>query len=193
MCESKVFDFLNRCNRPYSQNDIQANLKDFGKTAIVKALASLVEANKVVEKVYGKQKIYFVNQDLFAIADDEEMKELQAKVQSNVNEIGCLTKMLKEKDDKLKKIQTVPEKKDLEDQMAKVEKEIKSLQSMISSNVHVPVPPEEFRKVKADHMKLTRELRKRKEVVQDSIDCILEAGFFNGNKAALIEELNLNM
>ena len=53
--------YLIKQNRPYNATDLQANLKskhNVGKTAVTKALASLASKGEIVEKEYGKQKIY---------------------------------------------------------------------------------------------------------------------------------------
>lgn len=55
-------------NRPFSANDICTNLNgQLGKAAIVNVLEELAEDKKIVEKVYGKQKVYMALQvcDLF--------------------------------------------------------------------------------------------------------------------------------
>lgn len=191
-CEKIVFEFLEKSNRPYSQNDIQANLKDFGKAGIVKALAVLVKEGRIIEKVYGKQKIYFVNQSLFQCEDDSSLQRLCAFVQASADDISVQTKLLKEIDDKLKKIQNVPTQQELEKQIEETKNEIELLKSMINANNHAPVPQEEFSKVKAEHLKLTREIKKRKDVVRDVIDCILDSGY-NGNRNTLIDDLDLEM
>jgi hypothetical protein len=63
MVEEEVLKYLENTNRPYSVNNIVLNLHDqFGKGAIQKALDTLVANNFVLEKIYGKQKIYVIRQ-----------------------------------------------------------------------------------------------------------------------------------
>ena len=68
-------------NRPYSTNDVLMNLhKEFGKTAIQKALDMLVAEGKLVEKVNGKQKAYVINQADLPTANEEELATLDAQL-----------------------------------------------------------------------------------------------------------------
>lgn len=61
MATEAVLGFLENHNRPFSLNEVHQGIKgDFGKTAIQKALDSLVEEQKVKEKTYGKQKVKVV-------------------------------------------------------------------------------------------------------------------------------------
>lgn len=75
MAEEAVKKYLATTNRPYSANDIVMNLhKQFGKTAVQKALDSLVIADDVLEKTYGKQKVYVIKQDPNDCPTAEEIK-----------------------------------------------------------------------------------------------------------------------
>ena len=54
-----ALQYLNAQNRPYSAIDIFNNLhKAHGQTAIKKALETLAADGKIVEKTYGKQKVW---------------------------------------------------------------------------------------------------------------------------------------
>lgn len=84
MAAEAVFKYLQQTNRPYSANDIMMNLhKEFGKTAIQKALDELVEATRIREKIYGKQKVYCAIQEGKENNSQEtgnELKELEERV-----------------------------------------------------------------------------------------------------------------
>lgn len=69
--------YLNTTNRPYSANDIMLNLhKQFGKTAVQKALDELVGEGGVLEKTYGKQKVYCIKQE--KVSNNQISEELKA-------------------------------------------------------------------------------------------------------------------
>lgn len=58
-----VLQFMQAGGRPYALNDVYDKLgKDFGKTALQKALDALTSQKKLIEKAYGKQKVYAVAQ-----------------------------------------------------------------------------------------------------------------------------------
>ncbi|XP_030889636.1 homologous-pairing protein 2 homolog [Leptonychotes weddellii] len=75
--------YLQEQNRPYSAQDMFGNLQrehGLGKAAVVKALEQLAQQGKIKEKVYGKQKIYFADQDQFAMVSDADLRGLDAKI-----------------------------------------------------------------------------------------------------------------
>uniref|UniRef100_A0A8C4PW82 Homologous-pairing protein 2 homolog n=1 Tax=Eptatretus burgeri TaxID=7764 RepID=A0A8C4PW82_EPTBU len=78
-----ILKYLNVQNRPYSAQDITANLQrehGFGKTAVIKALEQLAEDGSIKEKLYGKQKVYFANQEQFPAVSEEQLNKLDEKV-----------------------------------------------------------------------------------------------------------------
>ncbi|XP_055475977.1 homologous-pairing protein 2 homolog isoform X3 [Psammomys obesus] len=87
-----VLRYLQEQNRPYSAQDVFGNLQKehgLGKAAVVKALDQLAQQGKIKEKTYGKQKIYFADQDQFETVNDGDLHSLDdnivaltAKVQS---------------------------------------------------------------------------------------------------------------
>ncbi|XP_012582055.1 PREDICTED: homologous-pairing protein 2 homolog isoform X2 [Condylura cristata] len=75
--------YLQEQNRPYSAQDVFGNLQrehGLGKAAVVKALEQLAQQGKIKEKMYGKQKIYFADQDQFDTVSDADLQSLDAKI-----------------------------------------------------------------------------------------------------------------
>lgn len=72
--------FLDDQQRPFSLADICEKVKDLGKSSVTKALDSLVGRGKVIEKVYGKHKIYCIAQQKedSGPASDEVIRKLDA-------------------------------------------------------------------------------------------------------------------
>lgn len=61
--QKMVLDHLIKENRPFSAQDIANALTGkLGKTAIVNALDELAKEEKIIEKTYGKQKVYMALQ-----------------------------------------------------------------------------------------------------------------------------------
>ena len=61
-----VFSYLLKQNRPYSATDLHQNMgKDIGKAGVTKALECLASDGKIKEKVYGKQRVYVIDQTQF--------------------------------------------------------------------------------------------------------------------------------
>merc|ERR1712002_1251785 len=97
-----VLQYLNVQNRPYSAIDIFDNLhKAHGQTAVKKALETLAADGKIVEKTYGKQKIYFADQSQFPVANDQELKEMDKRIASLTSEATVLQKEISKIDSEL--------------------------------------------------------------------------------------------
>ncbi len=50
------------------------------RKCVQRTLDLLVSQDKLVEKVYGKQKVYMVNQSLYPGVSGAELKEMEAKI-----------------------------------------------------------------------------------------------------------------
>ncbi|KAF4533498.1 hypothetical protein B566_EDAN000983 [Ephemera danica] len=95
-----VLNYLKEQNRPYNANDITQNLhKQYGRTAIQKALDYLVAKGKVREQKYGKQKVYAIkregkfNRQEFQ-ARQEALKAKHATLEAQNNEHTALLKKM---------------------------------------------------------------------------------------------------
>lgn len=187
--EKAILDYVKAQNRPYSSNDIFNNLhKEHGKTAVVRALEQLAQDDKIKEKTYGKQKIYFANQDEFPdvaeaelSAMDQEISDLNAKhqeltrqLQSRESQLSALSQSLTTEQLNEKIVSTLAEQDRLKARLDK-----------LTSNTNF-VEPEVKDRILKDNEKFVKEWRKRKRLANDMIDAILE-GYPKGKKA-LIEE-----
>ncbi|PNJ07104.1 PSMC3IP isoform 5 [Pongo abelii] len=75
--------YLQEQNRPYSAQDVFGNLQrehGLGKAVVVKTLEQLAQQGKIKEKMYGKQKIYFADQDQFDMVSDADLQGLDGKI-----------------------------------------------------------------------------------------------------------------
>ncbi len=61
-----MLDFLVKQNRPMSANDILSNFTgQLTKSVIDKALETLTSDQKIIEKLYGKQKVFMALQVIY--------------------------------------------------------------------------------------------------------------------------------
>lgn len=187
-----VYDFLLKHNRPYSLNDVQNHTKE-GKAGVTKALALLVEEGKVVEKTYGKQKIYYVNQDMLETLSDEELAELKEEIRVLSKRVSELSREDKRLDTELKNIHSLPSMAKLEQEEMELRKEMEryEIKPDPSQKVDENYDPEEHRRIKIIHRRVTRELEKRKSIIADALEMILDGS--GKTKDDLIEEIGLEI
>lgn len=195
MATKAVLAYMQKENRPFSVNDIVQNLnKEFGKTAIQKGVDELVSQSKLLEKTYGKQKVYCITQEDEG-QDQEKLNQEMAKMNKSILE---LTETLQGNERKIKNLEfelknlksslttehARAEKSNLEKQVEQMKEKLKTLSENAS-----PISAEQKQKVEAEHSKNVKEYRKRKRICNDIIESILEG--YPKRKKDLIEELGV--
>ncbi|XP_073428424.1 homologous-pairing protein 2 homolog [Dendrobates tinctorius] len=191
---SLILKYLNDQNRPYSTQDVFSNLQrehGLGKTAVVKAMELLAQQGKIKEKVYGKQKIYFADQDQFPNVSDTELKsldvqisELSSKVQSVQQSCRQLETELKDLNSSMTTEEMMNEIKELTQECSRHEEK---LQKIKSATKHVT--PEEKEKVYSERKQYSKEWRKRKRMATDIFEAILEG--YPKSKKQFFEEVGI--
>ena len=128
-------NYLEKTNRPYSATDVFNNLntKDnkLSKTAVSKALDDLSAKQLIKEKLNGKQKIYFADQNNF---DGIDVNKIQIDQQ-----LDQLTKQLKDiqidvkhKESKLSSHKRCLTSEQLDQQLNQIKKEVNHLNNFFS-------------------------------------------------------------
>lgn len=187
--EKAILDYVKAQNRPYSSNDIFNNLhKEHGKTAVVRALDQLALDGKIKEKTYGKQKIYFANQDEFPDVAEAELSAMDQEIGDLNVKLQEVTRQLQARESQLSALSHSLTTEQLVEKIAAVSEErdrLKARLEKLTSNTTF-VEPEEKDRIYKENEKFVKEWRKRKRLANDVIDAILE-GYPKGKKALLEE------
>ncbi|KAH7962141.1 homologous-pairing protein 2 homolog [Rhipicephalus sanguineus] len=187
--EKAILDYVKAQNRPYSSNDIFNNLhKEHGKTAVVRALEQLAQDDKIKEKTYGKQKIYFANQDEFPDVAEAELSAMDQEIADLNVKHQELTRQLQARESQLSALSQSLTTEELTEKIASTTAErdkLKARLDKLTSNTNY-VEPEVKDRILKDNEKFVKEWRKRKRLANDIIDAILE-GYPKGKKALLEE------
>ncbi|XP_077283030.1 homologous-pairing protein 2 homolog [Arctopsyche grandis] len=192
MAEEAVQKYLETTNRPYSANDIVLNMhKQWGKTGVQRALDNLVAANIVLEKTYGKQKVYVIKQDPNDCPTEEELKGLDRNIAQSTQELREVEDTVKKLEGELKSLTGAMTISQAKKEIAIVQKEIEDLEVRLDtlSKNSVPISPEKMKKVKEDSEKVNKEYRKRKRICMDILNTVLET--YPKPKKALLEEVGI--
>ena len=190
--EKSVFEYMKSQNRPYSAIDVFNNLhKAYGKTAIVKALESLAEKKKLLEKTYGKSKIYVVDQAQFPNVDDAILLELD-------NKIGAMKKCVDESSAKLstlssnlKALNSSLTSEDAAALLKKLKPEVEALEerlSVLKSNT-VCIDADQKRKINEKCKSMVGQWKKRKRMTTDLMNAVLEG--YPKTKKQFIDEVGI--
>ncbi|XP_015792327.1 homologous-pairing protein 2 homolog [Tetranychus urticae] len=191
MAEKGVLDYLKSANRPYSANDIHGNLQSYAKKDVTKALETLVEKKQIITKAYGKQNIYFFNQDSFTDFKDGEMQEIEEKIKNLYNEHEKLSMDYNMKRAEVSRRKEIPPLTEIEKKLSDVQKEIKDLEEKIQTSGSVKVDSGKLKDCQNAHAKMKKEVNRRKRIAKDAFNVILE--HYEGSKASLLEELDIDI
>ncbi|XP_074659222.1 homologous-pairing protein 2 homolog [Tubulanus polymorphus] len=187
-----VLEYLIRQNRPYSAIDIFSNLhKEYGKTQVVKSCEQLTQEGKVREKLYGKQKVYVVDQSQFADVDDAEIKKMDQEIVEMSSNLRDYHDACKKMDSELKSLssaigteEAIAQCKQLEQQINSKETKLKVIKD--SGDLVTPEEREEVMTQRANYVKIWK---KRKRLANDILNAILEG--YPKTKKQLYEEIGI--
>ncbi|XP_063816101.1 homologous-pairing protein 2 homolog isoform X2 [Pseudophryne corroboree] len=151
----------------------------------------LAQQGKIKEKVYGKQKIYFADQEKFPSVSDLEIKnldvqitEITSKVQNTQQSCRQLESELKDLSSSMTTEEMIKEIKELK---AECSRHQEKLQKIKSATNHVT--PEEKEKVYSERKQFCKEWRKRKRMATDIFDAVLEG--YPKSKKQFFEEVGV--
>jgi len=184
-----IQEYLEKQNRPYSATDIFQNLhKEFGKTAVVKALESLAEQSKVIEKTYGKQKVYGPCQEKFGDIKPEELKALDTKAADLQEKLSKLKSEVHAQDSEISLFSKQMTTQELDNACKTLKERNMELTSKINKikNGRCLISKEDRQKIKVHTGKMVTHWKKRKRMTTDMMDCILEG--YPKTKKHLIDE-----
>jgi len=187
-----VLHYLNVQNRPYSAIDIFNNLhKAHGQTTVKKVLETLAADGKIVEKTYGKQKIYFADQSQFPVADEAELKAMDKRIADLTAESAGLQKEVSKLEAELTTVSNELTLEDAKTRLAEVNADIAKGRERLDAikNQSGAVTPEEKDRILAHREKHVREWRKRKRLAVDACDAILE--HYPKSKKEFFEEVGI--
>ncbi|XP_065507299.1 homologous-pairing protein 2 homolog [Caloenas nicobarica] len=189
-----LLQYLREQNRPYSAQDAFGNLQrehGLGKAAVVKALEQLAQQGQIREKAYGKQKIYFTDQEQLPAASDAELRSLDeaiaalsAKVQAAQQSCRHMEAELKELNGSMTTAEVAREIEELRKDCANYTEKLERIKSATNH-----VTPEEKEKVCSEQKLYCKEWRRRKRMATELLDAILEG--YPKSKKQFFEEVGI--
>ncbi|XP_012893435.1 PREDICTED: homologous-pairing protein 2 homolog [Dipodomys ordii] len=186
--------YLQEQNRPYSAQDMFGNLQKehgLGKTVVVKTLEQLAQQGKIKEKSYGKQKIYFADQDQFDVVNDADLHGLDAKIVALTAKVQSLQQSCRHMETELKELTNSLTTPEMQKEIQELKKECagytERLKNIKAATNHIT--PEEKEQVYRERQQYCREWRKRKRMATEMCDAILEG--YSKSKKQFFEEVGI--
>mmetsp|Transcript_7076 Transcript_7076/g.26513 ORF Transcript_7076/g.26513 Transcript_7076/m.26513 type:complete len:330 (-) Transcript_7076:836-1825(-) len=129
-----IKDFLLDSNRPWSVVNLVDQLKGkAGKAIITKALDALVKSSTITEKVNGKQKVYWINQENMEVLDEDDLQELEKSNKASEQGLLDLRDSVHQLEIKLKKTEKSFTNEELDEEIERLKKEIGSKKSKLDT------------------------------------------------------------
>ncbi|RZC33116.1 TBPIP domain containing protein [Asbolus verrucosus] len=187
----RVDKFLAEHNRPFSVNDLVQALDQMGKSKVQTALRELVAQNRVIEKSYGKQKIYCIVQ-----SSDLPLKDVTSNIFEMERQSTNLVLKLKEvehdlesKSVQLKKFEGIVTKSQALHEKKGLEEEVESLQTQIEGYKGKSYEKKEREAIEKAYGGVLKEYKKRKRLCMDMVDAIFEN--YPKSKKTLLQEIGI--
>ena len=189
---ASILAYMMKQNRPYSVQDVFQNMgKDLGKTAVMKSMESLTADGKLIEKIYGKQKVYAANQSHFPIIDEAEIKAMDAKITQLNGTIQIEGEGMRKLESELQHYSGLISTNEARTQLSQTYPQIDKLQQKLSKlkEGRVLISKEEKDFVYKGRERCVKEWRRRKRMASDILGSILEG--YPKTKKQLFEEVGV--
>lgn len=189
--QKTVNDFLAKQNRPMSANDILNNfVGQLTKTNITNALEQLSTEKKIIEKVYGKQKVFMTLQSANCATFKQDIRDLEEKRINAKGELDRLKFDNSRMESEIKSYGSQVPISELEKQNKTLAKEVEELKERLSqikgANVEF-ISKEEKSKIQKEHVASVKLWKKYKRIANEMIATIVDN--CNIKKPKLCEDL----
>ncbi|NXE02105.1 HOP2 protein, partial [Chaetorhynchus papuensis] len=149
------------------------------------------QQGRVREKTYGKQKIYFADQEQLPAASDAELRGLDGEIAARSEQLQALQQSCRHMEAELKDLNSSMTTPEIAREIEALRKDCASytekLERMKSATNHVT--PEEKEKVCREQQLYRREWRRRKRMATELLDAILEG--YPKSKKQFFEEVGI--
>ncbi|GMS89517.1 hypothetical protein PENTCL1PPCAC_11692, partial [Pristionchus entomophagus] len=173
-----VPEYMVEQNRPYSAIDVYNNLRQqYGKTLIVKALEHGVSIGVLKEKLIGKQKIFYADQDRLPVADESTIAALDKSIAERSETYASLSAKYKIIQTELASLRSEETTEKLREMVEESKAQVVLLKGRVQlldvARASAGVDAEtEGKSLLAQEAALERVVAKRKRMACDIIDCI---------------------
>lgn len=156
-----------------------------------RTLDLLVSQEKLVEKVYGKQKVYLANQAQFPDFPQEDLKQMDRKMAELQEVLKRQTAECRGMETRLSSLRESLTLEEAKKQLETVTKECSDMEARLhaAKSSKDAVSPEESIKIHKGYRDSVQNWRKRKRMATDIVSAILEG--YPKSKKELIEEVGI--
>ncbi|VDO31358.1 unnamed protein product [Haemonchus placei] len=174
---TKIPEYMLEQNRPYSAIDVFTNLKqEFGKTLVLKVLESSVSSGILKDKVIGKQKIFYANQDKLEKYDEAAIADCDSRINSLSEEVKSLTAKYKDIQTELRDLSNVKTTAELRTLTSTIKTNIENMKARITKleTSRDAAAAEDGKRALQVESAISKIVQKRKRLATDMLNAIME-------------------
>eukprot|EP00968_Pinguiococcus_pyrenoidosus_P026823 scaffold7339_cov249-Pinguiococcus_pyrenoidosus.AAC.23 len=197
-------EYMRRQNVPHSSTTVSTNLRGrIPKPSVIKLLSELAQANDanpncmpdLIEKTYGKAKIYFWNQNLFS--SDEMSADNLAKLSKRAEALQAEEKSLKENlkalQGNLSSLAAQMTDEALDEEIARLQGETTDMAARLESvGTAAPVSPDHCKKLRKKIQQYEKTTKTRRSAAFNVVDMIADGMGSNRKKVSDLIGLELD-
>ena len=176
--EQIVLEYMKRQNRPYNAKTVSENLHGEVKLAeVTKVLEDLTEKGDIIEKVNGKQKIYWYNQNKLPEISAETTRKLTDQRNELKEKLAEIKEKLTAVEKEHKTMSNTLSNEELQIQLKKLSEEVAQLEEKKKgfTEKKISVDPKEKEQLIKENEMLLKEWRKRKRICKDAAELLTES------------------
>ncbi|XP_033099292.1 homologous-pairing protein 2 homolog isoform X2 [Anneissia japonica] len=159
--------------------------------SVVRVCEELAKEGEIIEKIYGKQKVYCADQGKLPSVNENELKEMDESIKQLNDRLKTSREKCRESEQVLSSLNSSISTEDAKIKITDLSQKIKhgedKLKSLKSAGNHVTEKEKEA--IYNLHSKNMKHWRKRKRMTKDILDAILEG--YPKTKKTLYEEIGI--
>ncbi|VDL76469.1 unnamed protein product [Nippostrongylus brasiliensis] len=190
----KITEYMIEQNRPYSVVDVCTNLRqEFGKALVLKVLEASVASGVLKDKLIGKQKIFYANQDKLEKYDEKAIEECDSKIELLSEKLRLLSNEAKSIQTELKELENAETTAKLKSLTSELQQKIKNMKVRISK-LEVsrdPLCAQQAKEAFRAQSAMMKVVQSRKRIATDMINAIMENSPLS--KRELLDSMGVEM
>jgi len=194
--EDEILRYMTEQNRPYAALQVYDNLHEaIKKPLVIKIMDKLTDEGKLVAKLYGKAKIYHVNQDNLPSADPAAIAALDEALEAAAQRLSKAKEQYQILTNEVSLLESGPTTAEALEQVARLKKQIEEKTARLAKieKSAGELNAKDIDRVKQRFADVLKEWRKRQRACMEMVNLALENSSANKTPKAWMREHGLEM
>lgn len=192
--QAAVLRYLEAQNQPFNAQLVTDNMRGrIRKPLVERALAQLALEQSIVEKVYGKSKLYWASQDRFDDVPPSEIDKMKKQLATLQTEEAAVQSRVREVKRSLEAAGKELSNEELDSELARYEPQVAAKQARLNhlKTAAVVVTADMIERTQKEYKSLRTQWRKRKRIVKDALETVTYENPKFPTPAKMAEEMGI--